>query len=512
MFQQNNNDDLSTESEEIVIGQILNHRKNKNELYFQVQITENGRRSKRWVSENDLQNCDELLETYWQKNKSSKVDTNDMVVEKKKTNSKSSNSTSSNSTKSVKSTKSTKSIKSNNIIIENIDDNDEKVNEMAVDVTTCDPFSSQTIKNKTSLISKYLDDEDDSEPIKKKLKLNDDDVVDEIENILGCVHEDGVNDYHIKWVGKKSPSWIYEDEFIDCDLLNEFNSYEKNRANANLPRRAYIYCRTSRRNADKEVSLYDQEKRCLEFAKRNNINIIGVYKDNGVSAKDMKNQFALNFVCSRIKKGECILFYDVSRFSRSLVQAIQRLEHLRKNVGAIAHSCHDGLTWNNIATNRNGFIQNLSNSQLHSEVISEKVLSSIEYRKERGDHIGYVPYGYRTEIVDGSRKLIDNEDEQTVIKMIIDEGMNIVADRFGGMNIRNNGKITKGAKNTKGKKVSKVPTNQADRKRLQSKMSEFTPKEYHTITATVNEKYSNRNGKPFTWQSVRKIIKARLEQ
>jgi len=218
-----------------------------------------------------------------------------------------------------------------------------------------------------------------------------------------------------------------------------------------LSRRAYIYCRTSRRNAEREVSLCDQEKYCLEFAKTHNINIIGVYRDNGVSAKDMKNQFALNFICDRIKRGECIMFYDVSRFSRSMMQALDKLEHLRNNVGAIVHACHDGLTWCDVATSRNSFRQNLSNSQLHSEVISEKVRSAIDYRRERGDHIGYIPYGYKTELIDDVRKLVKNNTEQNVIRAIIDTAIDIVTEKMSELDISDK----KGKKKTKYNKKEK---------------------------------------------------------
>src|SRR5947208_2830120 len=142
----------------------------------------------------------------------------------------------------------------------------------------------------------------------------------------------------------------------------------------------------------------------------------------------MSNQFSLNYLINIIKSGECILFYDISRFSRSVVQAIEKLEYLRKSIGAFAHSVHDGITWNNIATSRASFRQNLSNSQLHSEVISEKILSAIQFKRQRGDHIGYVPYGYKTELIGGVRQLIQNNQELDVIKAIVDEAKKIYSN------------------------------------------------------------------------------------
>ena len=391
-------------------------------------------------------------------------------------------------------------------------DMDTDDSDLTFDVESCDPFASHVPKYKKKS-TKTLDDDDMDDGLARvQPTINEDDEIGEIENIIECRPNPNKHDsmeYHIKWVGVRKTQWIDESEFIQNELLNEFKSYENNRLNKNLQRRAYIYCRTSKRNADREVSLYDQEKFCLEFARKNKINIIGVFKDNGVSAKDMKNQRALNFVCNRLKKGELILFYDVSRFSRSTVQAVNRLQHLQENVGALAHSCHDGLTWNHVAQNRHNFRQNLSNAQLHSEVISEKVKSAIEFRRDRGDHIGRVPYGYKTELVNNCRKLVINQDEQVVINKIIDEGMNIFADRFGGLTVRDNKAVPKGSKIVKrgNSKISSASSkNSAAKQRFQSKKSEFTPKEYRKIADVINAKYSNRGGKPFTWNAIKKII------
>jgi len=252
--------------------------------------------------------------------------------------------------------------------------------------------------------------------------------------------------YLIKWVGSKVPTWIPETDFLQIDCKKEFHKYEANRNNLSLQKKAYIYCRTSRRNDGKEVSLYDQEKCCLQFAEKCNINIIGVYKDNGVSAKNMENQFALNFIIHNIKNGECILFYDVSRFSRSMNQAIEKLEYLRTKIGAIVHSVHDSITWNDIASNRHNFRQLLSTSQLYSEMVSEKVSSALQYRIDRGDHIGYVPYGFKTEIVKGVRILVRNNNEMDVIKKIFDLALDLFIDRFDDLNINNDDKINKSKK------------------------------------------------------------------
>jgi DNA invertase Pin-like site-specific DNA recombinase len=327
--------------------------------------------------------------------------------------------------------------------------------------------------------------------ISNKIKKND--VVEEIENIMEEVELNGQKNYLIKWVGSKTPTWITLTDFIECDELKSFLKYKKKRENKSLKRRAYIYCRTSRRNAEREVSLHDQEQYCLDYAKKNKINIIGIYRDNGVSAKNIDNQYSLNYLCDKIKEKECILVYDVSRFSRSITQAIQVLENLRNNAGAIVHACHDGLTWNDTATSRACFRINLSNAQLHSEVISEKVKSAIEFRRTRGDHIGYVPYGYSSCMVNGVRQLIENNKERKIINAVLSYANKIYTDK------KKNGDL-----DDVKKMLMTIDINKKIKRDKKSPMI-LKPQDYRSITAVINKRNKNRRNKPFTWASIRKI-------
>lgn len=488
----------SDEQYEITIHKIIDHRSDGQRLEYKVVYDDGSTKGKKWVFEKNLLNCNELISGYWyQKNQKSPSNMITDEIQRSKTKS-------SDESRKVLSSKSkiTKSVKDMNVDEYDVDGAmDNSIDDLAVNVEYCDPFAEATnIKHKKSM--HYDDDSDDDDiqvPKRKKLKIGPNDVVAEVENILECRVVNGNKNYLIKWVGCKSPTWIYENDFIEHKLLNEFNRYEHLRNDPSVHRRAYIYCRTSKRNVDKEVSLQDQERYCLNYAKRNNINVIGVFKDNGVSAKEMTNQFALNFVCDRIRKGECILFYDISRFSRSMMQALEKLEYIRLKVGAIAHSVHDGITWNNVATSRASFRQNLSNSQLHSEVISEKVISSIEFRKERGDHIGYVPFGYKTQLISGVRKLVKNDNEMTVIKRIFDLAMDQFFDKLSNLNLGSDEKPKKKSNRAPKKTV-------AMKRKFKTRIHDTTPKECQDIAKIVNDEYTNRNDKPFTWRFIRSTL------
>lgn len=371
--------------------------------------------------------------------------------------------------------------------------NDAKVIDTNTDFT--DPFLGMDEKEIINT-DEFMDDieendenEDHNEPEYKKQKTE---KTYEIEYIKEHREKEIINmednekqkiykkEYLIKWVGYKHETWISEENFIDKDELNNYLMYDKLQKDKTVQRRAYIYVRTSKRNDQKEVSLYDQEEACKKFAKQYNITIIGVYRDNGISAKNMDKQYALNFITDKIEKGEIIIVYDVSRFSRSMEQGLARLNMLRDK-GAFVHSYNDNVTWNDKATSRATFRQLLSVSQLHSDTVSEKVKSAIAFKKNRGDYIGRTPYGKKIEYVNNIRTLVDNIEEQNVIKIINEHAnnilINIVTDNIDNMDLSS-------SKKTK---------------------QNFTQKDYQTIANKINETHKRRN-KLFSWYIIKKIL------
>lgn len=347
--------------------------------------------------------------------------------------------------------------------------NDVKMVDIMTDFT--DPFIGiEDIKDEVIMTEEFTDEE----PEQKKQKTE---KTYEVEYIKE--HKD--KEYLIKWVGYKHESWISEENFIDKDELNNYLMYDKLQKDKTIQRRAYIYLRTSKRNDQKEVSLYDQEEACKKFAKQYNITVIGVYRDNGISAKNMDNQYALNFITDKIQKGEIIIVFDVSRFSRSMEQGLNRLTLLRTK-GAFVHSYNDNVTWNDKATSRATFRQLLSVSQLHSDTVSEKVKSAITFKKNRGDYMGRAPYGKKIEYVNNIRTLVDNIEEQNIIKIINEHAnnllINIVTDNIDNMDLSSN-------KKTK---------------------QNFTQKDYQTIANKINETHKKRNNKLFSWYIIKKIL------
>ena len=314
---------------------------------------------------------------------------------------------------------------------------------------------------------------------------NTEEVFGNVENIITDKVQDGITQYQIKWVGSKKLTWIEESDFINTELLEEYKEYKKLMNDPTVPKKAYIYRRTSKRNGGNEVSLEDQERHCKKYASDNNINIVGIYTDNGVSARKMSNQFALNHIINNLlKEGQMIICYDVSRFSRNIASAINVLEDIRINKKSSVHSVSENLSWDEIPSNRHNFTQILTTAQLHSDTISAKVKSAIQYKRLRGDYIGKAPFGYekKTLEIEGAlvKKLVKSIDEQTIIDKIYNTTIDIIAENFDNY----------------------VDINDDENRPRKA----ITYQQYKMIADITNTQYLNRDGKQFTVYAIKQIV------
>ena len=165
------------------------------------------------------------------------------------------------------------------------------------------------------------------------------------------------NTYLVKFTDN-SKEWIHKSNITE-DCIKEFNQFLMiNEFNKNIIQPtgiAYIYARVSSKNYE-GISIDVQIKSLMDYCSNNQIHIINIYVDNGISAKDMNNlhnfQQLINNVSNYIlnkshnhnnnnnnhnnyyhvinnnkyEDNVNILFYDVSRFSRNTAQAMKYLE------------------------------------------------------------------------------------------------------------------------------------------------------------------------------------------
>ena len=102
-----------------------------------------------------------------------------------------------------------------------------------------------------------------------------------------------------------------------------------------IKNQAVIYCRVSTKEmADKWTSVKNQEGMCREYAKNNDIEISWVYKDKGISWKDIKHRDGIQEALYYVKENKNVKYFlvtETDRFARNSWEHYLVKEFLRKN-------------------------------------------------------------------------------------------------------------------------------------------------------------------------------------
>ena len=93
------------------------------------------------------------------------------------------------------------------------------------------------------------------------------------------------------------------------------------------------YCRVSTEKEDQLNSFEAQKAFFSEYAKRNDLNLIKIYADEGITGTSTKKRDEFNKMMSDSSSGifDCILVKDVSRFARNTVDLLKSTRKLKAN-------------------------------------------------------------------------------------------------------------------------------------------------------------------------------------
>ena len=185
-----------------------------------------------------------------------------------------------------------------------------------------------------------------------------------------------------------------------------------NSARKNL-RNAVIYTRVStKEQADTNQSLETQKKYCLQYALKNELNVLGFFGGTYESAKtDERNEFnrMIRFVKNQREGVSHILVYSLDRFSRTGDNAIFISSELKRQGISIVSvtqpidvSTHSGVLQQNIQ-----FIF----SKYDNDLRKEKCVAGMKEKLLRGEWIGYPPSGYSYDRSGGGKeqRIVINE-------------------------------------------------------------------------------------------------------
>ena len=179
---------------------------------------------------------------------------------------------------------------------------------------------------------------------------------------------------------------------------------------------AGVYIRVSTEDQAREgFSLGEQEEKLLQLCKFKELEVYKVYKDAGISAKDMEHRPQFQEMLKDMKEGKLnyIVAYKLDRITRS-VRDLEELISVLEQYNCFLLCDRDDV--NTSTANGRFFVRMLTVlSQLEIEIVSERTKFGLNGAIKSGHIPGQRPFGYKS--ADDKRMVIDNATRPYVEKI-----------------------------------------------------------------------------------------------
>lgn len=176
-----------------------------------------------------------------------------------------------------------------------------------------------------------------------------------------------------------------------------------------------IYARYSS-HKQTEQSIEGQLRVCEEYAKKNNLNIVGTYIDRAISGKtDNRKNFKKMIDESNSGKFDSVLVYKFDRFARNRYDSAMYKELLRKN-GIKTISATEYISERPEGIILEGMLESFA--EYFSVELAQKVKRGMRESALKGNSTGgTIPLGYKIE----NKKYVIDEERAKVVKFIFNE-------------------------------------------------------------------------------------------
>src|SRR6266478_1458638 len=155
-----------------------------------------------------------------------------------------------------------------------------------------------------------------------------------------------------------------------------------------------IYCRVSSKDQIENTSLESQERHCREFAKKQDILILGVYIDKGESAKTAdRTEFikAIAFCSNKKNKVDYFVVYKIDRFARNQDDHVLVRATLRRS-GTELRSASEPINETPVGRAMEGMISVFA--EFDNNVRTERTKGGMLERVKKGVWVWGAPLGY----------------------------------------------------------------------------------------------------------------------
>jgi site-specific DNA recombinase len=178
--------------------------------------------------------------------------------------------------------------------------------------------------------------------------------------------------------------------------------------------------------AKKGISLKNQKMRIRRYAEDNDLKIIEICEDSGISGSKIENRPGMRQLIDLIndKKVEAVVSYKLDRLFRNASDAITTLNWLKEKKVAF-HSITEKI---DTTTPFGKFFVGITAlyAEMERDVLSERIRDNLKMKKLRGEKTGgNVPYGYDSYIKEYVKRdsknvplyaLTENKQEQRRIR------------------------------------------------------------------------------------------------
>lgn len=182
-----------------------------------------------------------------------------------------------------------------------------------------------------------------------------------------------------------------------------------------------IYCRVStKEQAENGLSLITQQRMCEDFAKKNNLNIVNHFIEEGESAKTLERtelKRMLEFIAKNKNSVDTLLIYKIDRLSRQTLD-YQSLKVLLSRYGVSIYSITE-----NIEDSPSGrMLETIMSAaaQWDNEVRGERARNGTMEALRQGRWVYAAPYGYIQAGGRGKANLIIDGSTAPIVKKIFE--------------------------------------------------------------------------------------------
>ena len=179
--------------------------------------------------------------------------------------------------------------------------------------------------------------------------------------------------------------------------------------------KAIGYIRVSTEEQAKEgVSLDNQIERIKSYCNYKGYELLEVIKDEGISGGKSRDRKGFVRLLGRLEENDfdAIVLYSLERISRDMLTllCLEKLfdeydVELHTVEGEIDTSTPDGFM---------GFAMRAFLGEMERRQVKYRTKRAMEYKKQKGEVVGQVPYGYKRE----KNSLIPDEKEQDLIRIV----------------------------------------------------------------------------------------------